>query len=223
MKARLNRASALRLSHDERRNRSSFRSIARGIGATLALALSSTLLSSCAATASATSSNDGAASSAGSSAENANIDRSFVDTVARLDARALANSRIALRTTGDPVVAAYARSTAGEVEVERDNLQHFANEVGFPYPAADAVAADTALARLRGRSFDRAYLDAERADASRAIDAFRSEIRRGSQRDLAAYALQTLPYLVAAQSLATTDRAYLDDPKQYGELVPLRS
>lgn len=220
MKAQRNEAIVPRSALQERRYTPSVRSIARGIVATLALALGSAALSSCAATASATSSNTG---SAGPRAESANIDRSFVDIVASRDARTLANARIALRTTGDPVVAAYAQSTANEVVVARDNLQRFASEVEIPFPAADTVTADPALSGLHGRRFDRAYLDAERADASRAIDAFRSEIQSGSQRDLAAYAIETLPFLAAEESLATTDRAYLDDPNQYGELVPLRS
>lgn len=113
--------------------------------------------------------------------------------------------RLALEKSADPQVKLVAQRIVGDHTEANKKLRALAlkKHVNLPAaPTAEAIQEATAMKRMEGRNFDRAWANAMVKDHLKAIDLFATASQQAEDRDVLKFAEDTTPALQAHLQMA---------------------
>ena len=123
-------------------------------------------------------------------------DKSFMRDAARGGIAEVKLGELAARQGTRDAVRTFGQHMVDDHSKAGDNLMQIAQNKGIALPNSmdsESRALYNRLSHLHGAAFDRAYIKAMREDHAKDIEAFRKEANNGRDRDVRAFAANTLP------------------------------
>jgi putative membrane protein len=133
---------------------------------------------------------------AGASAAQGGMDRMFATKAAQGGMAEVMDSQLALNKSHNSRVRAVAKRMVREHTAANDELKAVAQRKRMALPKqTDPMhkMAHARLARLSGKSFDRAYIAGQEKDHAATVRLFQREIALGKDKDLSSFAAKNLP------------------------------
>lgn len=136
-------------------------------------------------------------------------DTTFLNMAGTAGIEEVTFGQLAETKAGSPAVRKFATQMVNDHTAANQQLMALAQRKQITPPSAMDTAHDQALQQLqglRGRAFDRAYMQGQVQDHMAVVQAFETEIQSGTDTDVVAFAQQNLPvmqrHLQMAQALA---------------------
>ncbi len=132
-------------------------------------------------------------------------DASFLDQAATINLAEIQEAQLAEHRAPRPTVRQFARQMITDHTRANQSLTALAQSKGVSVPTAPTQEQAAQLAELehvRGRAFDRRYVEDQIMGHQQAIALYQGEAANGSDPEVRAYAQQTLPVLQQHLSMA---------------------
>lgn len=126
------------------------------------------------------------------------FDRDFVTKATQAGIAEVKEGQVAVKHGGSQAVKDFGQKMIDDHTKAGDALKSIAQSKGITVPTQPDAAQQTkldSLDKLTGATFDTTYVKGEKTDHLQAIHLFESEIKKGSDPDLKAFAGKTLPML----------------------------
>jgi putative membrane protein len=134
-------------------------------------------------------------------------DSAFVTNAARGGAAEVADAKLALQTTRNQPVDAFANRMVTDHSKANMQLAAIMQRQGIPAPPGLGTENQTMynkLEGLTGAAFDIAYIAGQKTAHQETIDLFKREARAGKNPQLVAFAKQTLPTIESHMMMLTS-------------------
>ncbi|HEY9723374.1 MAG TPA: DUF4142 domain-containing protein [Oscillatoriaceae cyanobacterium] len=136
-------------------------------------------------------------------------DRQFVIDAALGDMAEVKLGRLADKHSHTPAVRAFAERMIHDHGQNLDKVKTLAKTLGVTLPketSSELNGVAEQLEKLKGKAFDRAYLDSMIADHTKDVDDFRKETKEAHAPKVKAFARETLPVLEEHLRMAKSAR-----------------
>ncbi len=139
------------------------------------------------------------------SAASSPTDETFARTAAAAGMAEVEFGRLAVQKAHAPAIATFAKRMIVDHSKANEQLTEVAQKAGITLPGAmdeEHRAKLSALSKLSGPAFDRAYIDSQVADHQKAVQLFETEVGSGKDPALKNLAEATLPTLLEHLEMA---------------------
>ena len=133
------------------------------------------------------------------------VDRQFISKAAQSDMTEIKTSQLALSRSQDPQVRQFAQQMIQQHTESSNKLKPLAYRKGVALPkdlGAENQALLTQLTKLSGTQFNQAYMNGQAKAHAKTKSVFQSELQKGQDGEVKAFASQVLPIVSAHLQMA---------------------